>query len=110
MYMYLGRSISSIVARATIDSYERLPVDQAVCLAEQGCISKEELVDYVSQPYGGRYTELVVYRIGPVCMARSPITMRYLAAKYDYWPSTTYVRLSDEGKRTLNSIGNFEIV
>ncbi len=108
MYMYVSAPVSAIVARASVESYRSASIEEALAYVSEGGISEEELRDYAAQPYSKRYDELLVYGLGQIQLAGSPIGLTTLMSEYDFWPSPSYIPLSVDGKKTLDDIGHFE--
>ena len=107
IYAYLTTPISAITVRAPVLSYQYLPLSQALSLAKQGGIAEDELQSYADQPFSPRYLELLVYSIGEIEVAKSPVTMQVLATKYGFWPSPSFIPLSTIGKATIDRLARF---
>ncbi len=102
MYAYVASPDSAIVARMPITSCTAMSLKDAVQLADEGCISPEELIQYAHT-----WQELIVMHVGAVAVAMEPISYDYLAKEYNYWPSSTFIPLSGNGKKVLDKLGQF---
>jgi hypothetical protein len=77
--------------------------DRAIQFAQDGAISEKEL-----RQYGATSGELFVVWTGKPAIAQNPVTMRLLIAKYDFWPTSNFIALSDEGRVVLDRLGYFQ--
>jgi len=102
LYVYLATPISSITAKAQIESAEVMPLMDAIKLAGEGNISAEEL-----RKYAGTAKELFVMRIGNVAIAREPQSSEVLGRKFSFFPSPNFMRVSREGVKTLDELACF---
>ena len=102
MYAYVSGPISAIVARMSITSYDYLPLNDALSIADDGRISVADLRSYADQ-----YSNLLVIGIGPVEEAPTPISYHTLSTEYGFFPSSTFIPLSQMGVDTLNRLGDF---
>lgn len=102
MYVYSTSPDSAIIARFPILFYDVKNVEDALLLAEDGKISREELLLYAHSQ-----RELVVMGVGDVALARTPVTCALMSAKYNFWPSSTFIPLSSTGRRTLDRLAGF---
>jgi len=102
IYAYLTKPTSAIVAKLQLTSCEHVDVEDAAAFAEQGMMTRQEVIDY-----GARFSKLYVFHIGRILMARSPITFRYLVDEYGYWPDSTFIPLTPDGERILDTLGDF---
>ena len=102
MYVYIAAPEKAIVARTPITKYTTMPLEEALLLADQGAIEATELATY-AEPF----KELVVMEIGQVARASKPITFKHLAENYNFYPSSTFIPLSQSGVDTLNKLGQF---
>lgn len=107
LYAYLTAPVSAITAKMPVTSYRKMALDEAVKLAPEGLLTEEGLRAYASAPYSASYSELVVFRIGEIQAASSPVTMRQLQTEFSFWPSPTYIPLSEAGKATLDRLAKF---
>ena len=102
MYAYVAGPTSAIVAKMAITSYTTMSINEAVKLASSGAITEAELRDYAES-----YSQLVVMPVDLPRIARSPITYKFLSAEYNYWPSSTFIPLSQHGVQILDKLGEF---
>lgn len=105
VYAYIASPDSAIVARAPILAYETLGIQDALDLADDGKLSRRELLEYV-----GEWKHLIVMRLGNLWVADTPITYAHLSEKYNYWPSSTFIPLSATGKNILDKLGKFAAI
>jgi hypothetical protein len=106
MYAYCSKPVSAIVARMPVISVLELPLDEAVKMCDRSMHTEDQIRKYAKSTFRD-YMSLVVYEIGIVEYAKSPIPLRLLVADFDYWPSSTFIPLSVEGKRILDKLGSF---
>ena len=103
MYPYVAAPISAIVARIPIISYASVSAERAIELANRGSIDKDELRDYANG-----LDSLLVIELGPVAVAKYPITCSYMSEHFNFWPSSTYIPISATGMQRLDKLGQFE--
>jgi predicted transcriptional regulator len=106
MYAYCSRPVSAIVARMPVKSVTDMSIDEAIALSDRSMHSRQEILNYTKSAFRD-YTSLVVYEIGAIEYSACPIPLRLLIEKYDYWPSSSFIPISDEGKRILDKLGQF---
>jgi predicted transcriptional regulator len=107
LYAYLNAPVSAIVARIPVTDYRSVSIDDALRLANEGMISEEELRDYAAPRYAKPYSSLVVYRVGAIEMAASPVTMQLLSSEYGFFASPNFIQLSESGVAILNRLAGF---
>ena len=105
LYAYVSAPISAIIARAPIEAYHDLPLTEALRLSDRGAIEKEEL-----RQYAAGWLRLIVMELGQISVASTPLSCKSLSAKYNYWPSSTFIPLSRTGVQTLDQLGQFRLV
>lgn len=103
MYAYITAPISAIIARMPIISHTSMPTEKAILLATRGDIDVEELRHYAKD-----LDNLLVTEIGQIAVAKRPITLSYMSANFNFWPSSSFIPLSASGARTLDKLGQFE--
>ncbi|HCO23466.1 MAG TPA: hypothetical protein DIT97_10555 [Gimesia maris] len=103
LYVYVGSPVSSITARVPIESVEVMALQDALEIAEEGDISPEEL-----SKYAGAATELFVFKVGAVQVAKVPLGSDKLRADYRFFPSPNFIRLSESGAKTIDRLAKFK--
>lgn len=102
LYAYLAKPVSAIVARMPVTSFGPITLSEAEELATKAMLTLAEL-----RAYAGKKSELVVYHVGPIFVARTPIEFGTLQRAYQYWPSSNYIPLSTHGSEVLDTLGGF---
>lgn len=102
LYAYLARPVSAIVARMMVIGHREVSIAEAENLAPQAMLTSQAIRDYAN-----KNLSLVVYDIGPMALARTPITLATLKDEYDFWPSSNYIPLAPHGTTLLDRLGNF---
>jgi len=92
----------------SIDEYGTRSVKDALRLVKGGLLTEDELRAYASTPFAPVYSELVVYIVSKIQVARSPISMLTMRERWGYWPSATYTPLADDAKTIVDELGCFE--
>lgn len=100
LYAYVAAPTSAIVAKMPVIGYEQMPKEDALLLADEGRISKEELLAYAA-----KYTQLFVFRVGKIQTASKPITVKQLKEDFHYWPSPTFTPLTAEQAEAFDRLG-----
>lgn len=104
MYIYIAAPDSAIVARSPITKYETLNLADALLLADDGKISRDALTEYARDR-----RQLIVMHLGEIAIAQSQITYLRLAEDFNFWPSSTFIPLSESGRRVLDKLGTFAV-
>lgn len=101
IYIYVTNPVGAVIGRATINQYERLPVYQALKLADKGLITREELGFYA-----GVYGKLAVYKIGNIAISNPFVKRDTLKEQFDFFPPQSFMILSKEGRDRLDQLLN----
>jgi len=107
LYAYAAKPISAVIAKMSVHSLERLPIEEAVDLAEDGLLTEAELREYAAPPFAATWSELFVYRVGHIQVAVTPVTLAAMRDAWNYWPSPSFTPLSDEAKEMIDERANF---
>lgn len=107
IYAYCARPVSAIVARMPVKSVQHLPLDEAVKLCCRSMHTEDEIRKYAKSSYRD-YSKLVVYEVGTIEYASNPISFQSIADDFGFWPSSSFIPLSSEGKRTLDRLAGFK--
>lgn len=103
VYAYLTTPVSAIVAQLSISRCESQDVKQAAGLAKKSLLTQEEILAYAKQ-----YTRLFVFTVDAIHLAKNPLTLQRLEAEYDFWPSSNFTPLSENGKTTIDRLCRFK--
>lgn len=103
VYAYVSARASAIVAKFTVKSWERLPLDKALRLAAKGNVTEEYLRTYTTG-----YSDLIVIVAGPLQVAEHPVTLKHLSTEYEFRPSSTFMPLSATGVTTIDRLARFK--
>jgi hypothetical protein len=106
MFAYCSKPISSIVAKMPVLAVKELTIDDALKLSSESMHTEDEILKYAQNGYF-KYEKLVVYEIGKIEYASSPIPLEMLVDKYDFCPSPSFIPLSINGRLELTKLGGF---
>jgi predicted transcriptional regulator len=104
IYAYLAKPTSAIVAKMPVTSFGPITLSQAEAIASSAMLTPSEL-----RAYADKRTELVIYHVGPISVARTPIAFEVLKQTYQFWPSSNYIPLSPQGSEVLDDLGSFSL-
>ena len=102
IYVYVGSPVSALVGRTKVTKYEWMPLESALCKAQDGFIKEEEL-----RNYAGRYSELAVFSVERFQAMPNTLSLQYLHDTFEFYPPQSFLRLSIQGEAELEKRGNF---
>lgn len=101
VYFYVGSPLMAIIGSASVVGVARLPKDEALLLADDGCISVRELSNYIgdSQAVG-------VIRIDDFEFFENPIPAYKVAAEIGLSPPQNFQKISAEEEAAIRGLIN----
>ncbi len=104
IYAYLAKPVSAIVAKMPVTSLGTITLPQAEEIASTAMLTPSEI-----RAYADKKTELVIYHVGPISVARTPLTFESLKQTYQFWPSSNYIPLSPRGSEVVDDLCSFTL-
>ncbi len=98
VFVYIAARAGRLIGRAEVESFSFMRLDKAARLAPNGGLTEKELRRYASN-----YSELAVFQLKSFEQAESPLTFAQLSSDYTFHPPQSFVRLSESGKRQLET-------
>ena len=102
IYGYFSQPVSAVALKCSVTSWKSLGIEDALALTGKANISELEL-----RSYAKNYSELLVIGLSNFRKAGKRIAMQDLRKEYGFWPSSTFMPLSQTGCRTLDKLGEF---
>lgn len=98
VFVYIASPSSKLIGRVEVESFSFMKLDKAAKLAADGGLTETELRYYASS-----YSELAVFQFKRFEQADVPLTFEELSTAYNFFPPQSFVRLSESGKRQLET-------
>jgi predicted transcriptional regulator len=102
VYVYAGSPTMAIIGRLPVIQLQQLEIEKALHLSKDGCIDKQELVDYAAG-----YKSLFVFSVGQFQPSHSNVDLRKLKDGYHFSPPQSFLILSHNGKKVLDELCQF---
>jgi predicted transcriptional regulator len=101
VYFYIGSPIASVIGSAAVEKMERLSQKDALSLAEQGCISRDELASYIGERESVGAIYLMDFRL-----FKKPVALIRLQEKIGLLPPQNFQKLSEAALSVIEDMAS----
>lgn len=101
VYFYIGSPIAAVIGSAAVEKVERISKKYALSLAEQGCISRDELAEYIGEREDVGAIYLMDFRL-----FKEPVALRKLQEKISLLPPQNFQKLSETALSVIEDLAN----
>lgn len=103
LYFHINSPISSICAKAKIESVSEISLTEASALFCQIGLLREEI-----EHYFGEEKNVGCYRLNSIQLARRPLSIKMLSEKLIYYPPQSFFILSKQAKLIIDELAGFD--
>jgi predicted transcriptional regulator len=102
VYVYAGTPIKAIVGRLPVIQLRQLTIKEALTLAHDGGLRRNELAEYAAG-----YESLCIFTVGKFQSSSREIALSELKKDYNFNPPQSFLILSMQGKKVLDKLCGF---
>lgn len=101
VFLYVGSPVSSIIGYASVKKMERISKSDALAMADDGCISRDELDIYLDNKQDVTAIFIEDYRL-----FEKPISADEISRFMVFHPPQNFVGLTDDESILIKEMGN----